>query len=90
MALPFAIYMQPPNILIQSSLSSCSLINANRIGTWGKVIQTNRQTLSYNVGNIVFYNEEDVSFLTYTPNVTTYGIIDETKILFVEAGLIKT
>lgn len=90
MALPFAIYMQPPNILIQSSLSSCSLINANRIGTWGKVVQINRDTLSYDVGNVVFYNEQDVSFLTYTPNVTTYGIIDENKILFLEGGIIKT
>lgn len=89
MALPFAIYMQPPNILIQSSLSSCSLINANRIGTWGKVIQTNRDTLSCNVGNVVFYNEQDISFLTYTPDVTTYGVLNENKILFIEAGEIK-
>jgi hypothetical protein len=85
MALNFPIYMQPPNVLIQPASSGYDLYNLTQFGNWGKIVQVNSQTLSFNVDNVVFYNQQDISSIIYTKDNTKYGIIDEGKILFREA-----
>lgn len=88
MSLPFAIYMQPPSLLIQLSNSGCNLISANNLGQWGTIIQVNPSTLPFNVGNVVFYNTNDLSIIQDTSTNIFYGVLNEEKILFTEAGLL--
>lgn len=85
MSVLFPIYMQPPNVLIQSASSGYDLYNLTQFGAWGKIVQINPQTLGYNVDNVVFYKQEDVSSLIYTKDNTAYTIINENNILFREA-----
>lgn len=86
MPLPFNIYMQPPNVLLQPIYSGNGLISANNIGAWGTVIQTNPSTLNVVTGNIVFYNPQDVPIIYSSGTNQFYGVVPESKILFVEGG----
>jgi hypothetical protein len=81
MSLPFAIYMQPPSLLIQPSISGCNLISANNVGQWGTIIQVNPSTLPFNVGNVVFYNTNDLSMIQDASTNIFYGVLNEEKIL---------
>lgn len=85
MSVLFPIYMQPPNVLIQPASSGYDLVNLTAFGNWGKIVQVNSQTLSFNVDNVVFYKQEDICSIIYTKDNNTYSVIDEGKILFKEA-----
>ena len=76
MSVLFPIYMQPPNVLIQPAVSGCDLYNLTQFGNWGKIVQVNSQTLSFNVDNVVFYNQQDICSIIYTKDNNTYTIID--------------
>lgn len=78
--------MQPPNVLIQPIYSGLGLVSSYPTGTWGEVIQTNRDTLSYNTGNIVFYNPQDIPLIYSFDTNQFYNVVDESKIYFIEAG----
>lgn len=78
--------MQPPNVLVQPIYSGWNLITANNIGVWGEVVQINPSTLPYNVGNIVFYNAQDVPLIYSYDTNQYYNVLDEERILFVEGG----
>ena len=56
MPLPFTIYLNPPNILVQPTNSLMGLITEDNFGTFGEVVETNIATISFSVGDIVFYN----------------------------------
>lgn len=85
--LPFEIYMQPPNVLLQPIYSGMNLISANNIGAWGTVIQTNPNTLNVVTGNVVFYNPQDIPTIYSNDTNQFYNIVNEGKILFVEGGV---
>ena len=87
MSLPFNIYMQPPNVLVQPTQSGYNLTSANNIGIWGEIVQVNLSTFSYSVGNVVFYNPQDVPLIYSYDTNQYYNILDEDKILFVEGGV---
>jgi hypothetical protein len=85
--LPFEIYMQPPNVLIQPIYSGLNLTLANNIGGWGTVIQVNYNTLNVVEGNVVFYNPQDIPIIYSNDTNQFYNIVNEGKILFVEGGV---
>jgi hypothetical protein len=79
--------MQPPNVLVQPIYSGWNLITANNIGTWGEVVQINPNTLPFNVGNIVFYNPQDVPLIYSQYTNQFYNVLNEDRILFIESGV---
>jgi hypothetical protein len=79
--------MQPPNVLVQPIYSGWNLITANNIGAWGEVVQINPNTLPFNVGNIVFYNPQDVPLIYSYDTNQFYNVLNEDRILFVEGGV---
>jgi hypothetical protein len=85
--LPFNIYMQPPNVLLQPIYSGLNLFLANNIGAWATVVQVNPNTLNVVEGNVVFYNPQDVPIIYSSDTNQFYNIINEDRILFVEGGV---
>lgn len=85
MPLPFEIYLQPPNVLIFPLYSGWNLTLANNIGLWGEIVQTNRDTLAYNVGDVVFYNQTETPIIYSSDSGENYNIINENTIFFKEA-----
>ena len=86
MPLPFTIYLTPPSILVQPTNSLMDLSSADNLGAFGEVVQTNIATISFSVGDIVFYNISDGTAISYLGDDTTYIVIDEDKILFKEGS----
>jgi len=86
MALPFSIYLNQPSILVQPTNSLMGLYSADNLGAFGEVVQTNVTTISFSVGDIVFYNSSDGTAIGYSEDDTTYVVIDEDKILFKEGS----
>ena len=87
MALPFTIYLNQPSILVQPTNSFIGLSSADNLGSFGEVVQTNITTISFSVGDIVFYNASDGLIFNYLEDNTTYVVINEDKILFKEEVL---
>lgn len=87
MPLPFDIYMQPPNLLVLPLYSGWDLFSANSQSSWAEIVQINRDTLAYNVGDVVFYNQTDQSAIYSATDGLYYNVIDEGKVLFVEAPI---
>jgi hypothetical protein len=85
MPLPFEIYLQPPNVLVLPLYSGWNLFPAQNSGLWGEIVQTNRDTISYNVGDVVFYNEGTRPIIYSSDTNVFYNIIDEGTIFFKEA-----
>lgn len=86
MSLPFTIYLNQPSILVQPTNSLMDLSSADNLGAFGEVVQTNITTISFSVGDIVFYNISDGTAIRYSGDDTTYVVIDEDKILFKEGS----
>jgi len=86
MALPFTIYLNQPSILVQPTNSFIGLSSADNLGSFGEVVQTNITTISFSVGDIVFYNISDGTAIGYSGDDTTYIVVNEEKILFKEGS----
>lgn len=86
MPLPFTIYLNQPSILVQPTNSGMDLVSADNLGAFGEVVQTNVTTISFSVGDIVFYNISDGSAISYLGDGSSYVVIDEDKILFKEGS----
>ena len=86
MAIAASIYMYPPNILL-SDANSGYFLPINNQGAFGLIEQINRNTVAFNVGNVVFYNVNDIAAISYNTD-TIYKVIDENKVLFIESGAV--
>lgn len=86
MPLPFTIYLNQPSILVQPTNSLMDLSSADNLGAFGEVVQTNMTTISFSIGDIVFYNVSDGTAISYSGDGSTYVVIDEDKILFKEGS----
>jgi co-chaperonin GroES (HSP10) len=62
------------------------LSSADNLGAFGEVVQTNITTISFSVGDIVFYNISDGTAIRYSGDGTIYVVINEDKILFKEGS----
>lgn len=87
MSLPFSIYLQPPSLLVQPIYSGLNLVSLVRNGTWGQVIQTNPETLPFDVGNVIFYEQEGLPLIRSNDNNQVYNIVNENKVLFIEGSI---
>ena len=86
MPLPFTIYLNQPSILVQPVASSMDLTSADGYGAFGEVVQINPTTISFYIGDIVFYNVSDGNIISYAGDDSTYVVINEDKILFKEGA----
>jgi len=85
MAIAASIYMTPPNILISDTLSGWGFLPVDGGGKFGKVEQINTSTTIVNVGNVIFYNVEDVASVIYG-DTNVYKAINENKVIFIESA----
>lgn len=84
MPLPFSIYIQPNNILVSPASSNWNLIGVNGVGIWGEIVQLSPSVLSFDVGDIVFYNQQNAPAIYSYDSFEYYNIIDEDRIFFLE------
>jgi hypothetical protein len=82
MGLP--ITLQPPYILIQTSVSTQGNIAVNEIGQFATVFQINASTTICAEGDTIFYKVENQSGIQKDGTGDLYFAIDETKIIYVE------
>jgi hypothetical protein len=82
--MPFYITLTPPYILVSSSASLNSLIDANNISQWGYVEQINDSTTGYAVGDVVYYKTQNQSIFQDVTTDLFYNVVDENEIMFIE------
>lgn len=84
MSAPFNIVLSPPYVLISLTESNSTLESKDGAVIWGTVQQINAATVGIAVDDVVSCIAADVRYLIYPGSDVYWGVIDETKIFFID------
>jgi co-chaperonin GroES (HSP10) len=83
MATPFSVTMRPPYLLVAPSVSGEEINNVSSFGKWAEVYEINSDTIGIAVGDIIYFLENSAPEIVYKDG-TTYYIVNESSVLFIE------
>ena len=84
MSAPFNIILSPPYVLISLVESDSTLESKDGAIVWGTIQQINVDTVGFSVDDTVSCMATDVRYLIYPGSDIFWGVIDETKIFFID------